>query len=248
MKKLSFTLAILALVFTSQLAQAQTVDEILAKYFANIGGVEKWKAMKSSKMEGNLILVSMGGLELPMISYGKAPNKVKSTVDFQGMTVVAAAYDGTTAWNLMPPEAGGSGSPTPLPEEAAKEVILMAEIESEFIDYAAKGHTVVLEGSETIEGTDCFKIKVTKKNGKVLTYFFEKENYVPIMMRTVMSDPMMGQAETDTFMSDYKEVDGLMMPHAMEFKVKGQTIRKMVFTKVSVNVELADDIFAMPAK
>jgi hypothetical protein len=68
------------------------------------------------------------------------------------------------------------------------------------------------------------------------------------MMRTVMSDPMMGQAETDTFMSDYKEVDGLMMPHAMEFKVKGQTIRKMVFTKVSVNVELADDIFAMPAK
>jgi hypothetical protein len=248
MKKLSVVLAALVVALMGQVAQAQTVDEILAKYFANIGGLEKFKAIKTTKMEGNLILVSMGGLELPTIAYTKMPNKMKSTVNFQGMTVVAAAYDGATAWNLMPPEAGGSGSPAVLPEEAAKEIAQMAETESELIDYAAKGHTVVLEGSETIEGTDCFKIKVTKKNGKVLTYFFEKENYVPIMMRTVMSDPMVGQAETDTFMSDYKEVDGLMMPHALEFKMKGQTVRKMVFTKVAINMDLADDIFVMPAK
>ena len=38
------------------------------------------------------------------------------------------------------------------------------------IDYKAKGHTVELLGKDKVEGTDCYKLKVTLKNGDVRTY------------------------------------------------------------------------------
>ena len=36
------------------------------------------------------------------------------------------------------------------------------DAQGELIDYAAKGHKVELIGKEDVEGTECFKLKVTK--------------------------------------------------------------------------------------
>ena len=78
--KLKFLLTAVAfLCFVA--ARSQSVDEILSKYFANTGGLDKWKALKSFTQTGK---ASQMGQEFPITLYGKAPNKIKVVLNIQG--------------------------------------------------------------------------------------------------------------------------------------------------------------------
>ena len=57
------------------------------------------------------------------------------------------------------------------------------------------------------------------------------------------------EMEAETSMGDYKDVDGLMIAHAMESGAKGVPQKqKVVIEKVELNVPIADARFAMPPR
>jgi carbonic anhydrase len=64
--------------------QAQTVDEVLDKYFENTGGKEKWAALSTVKMNGK---VKVQGMEIPMAIVQTAAGKQKITINFQGKEI-----------------------------------------------------------------------------------------------------------------------------------------------------------------
>jgi outer membrane lipoprotein-sorting protein len=226
-------------------SNAQTADEILAKYFEVTGGIDKWKALKSLKMEGK-VATPQG--DLPLTILKKIPNKSKVTINFQGKEFIPAAYDGETAW-VLNPFAGGT-SAVKLDAETTKE-LSDEQFEESFIDYKKKGHVVTLEGKEEIDGVQCFKIKLEKnknndKDDATEVYYFDTENYVPIMTkRFIKVGPSKG-TEIQTFLSDYQEVEGLMLPFSVENKANGQSMEKFAITKISINENIDDSVFAFP--
>jgi len=244
--KRHFILVVVLMTLTL-VSRAQTADEILAKYFENTGGLDKWRAVKSLKIEGKAP-TPQG--ELPIVMYQKAPNRSKLVVNVQGKEIVQYAYDGKTAWTFNP-FAGGT-DPVKLDEEQTKE-ISDEQIEDDFIDYAKKGHAVTLDGKEEIDGVQCFKVtliknKLNDKEDVTEVYYFDTENYVPIMRKAyVRVGPAKG-TEIQSYLSDYQEVDGLMMPFSMEQKMNGNTMMKIVMDKISVNQNIDDSVFAYPKK
>jgi len=239
MQKRFFSVLIALCAFVA--VQAQTADDILAKYFEATGGLKKWAELKSSKMTG---VMSMQGMEFPGTIYSAAPNKQKVEVSVQGQNIVQA-YDGETAWWINP--FANALEAQKMPAEMSEEMVKQ-KFESEFINYKDKGHTVELEGKETIEGTEAWKIKLTKKGGDVEYHFFDTEYNVPIMMRTAISNgPMKGQ-NADTFMSDYQEVEGMMFPFFIESKVGGESAQKITIKTVELNGKYDDAFFAFPKK
>lgn len=245
MKLKSLLILLAFLCFAS--VQAQTADEILAKYFANIGGLDKWKSLKSFTQTGKAMQM---GQEFPMTLYAKSPNKIKVVLNIQGTELVARAYDGTTAWMLNP--FGGGKDPVKMDDEMAKDV-KDEEFESDFIDYKKKGHEITLEGTEEVEGVKCFKLKMVKnknnpKDDVTELHYFDSENFVPICQTFyIRSGPQKG-TEIKSYMSDYQDVDGLMFPFSMEQKVNGQTIMKMTMEKIAINNITDDSVFAFPKK
>lgn len=234
-------LGLCALLFLTLNVQSQTVDEILANYFENTGGEKKWAALKSTKIEG---LVSTQGIEIQGTIYSMKPNLQRLEFDIQGKTMIQA-YDGETAWMINPMMP--SLEPQKMPEEAAQE-FTSEQFESEFLNYKEKGHTVELIGKKEIEGAETFEVKLTKKDGTVQFHYFESENFVPIMFkRTIISGPAKGQFD-ETYLSDYQEVDGIMMPYFMERKMNGQSIMKITIQSITLNEDLKDDLFAFPTK
>lgn len=228
-------------VFASFQLSAQSVEKVLDKYFTNTGGVENWKNLKSTQIEGKM---AMQGFEFPGTVINKTPNKMRAEVDVQGMKIVQA-YDGTTAWWINP--FGSGEEPQIMPDEMA-ESMTSQELESPFLDYAAKGNQVEYEGEGEVEGTKTQILKLTKKNGDVEYHYFDSEYFVPVMVKTmVKTGPMQGQF-TETYMSDYQEVDGMMFPFFMETKMDGQTVQKMIITTMKTNVDAADELFAFPKK
>jgi len=103
-----------------------------------------------------------------------------------------------------------------------------------------------MEGTEEYEGSEVYKLKLTRDDGEERIYFFDTELYIPIAMRmTVNSGPMKGQV-IDAVSSDFQEVDGVMIPFSFIQKVGGQTMLEFIANEVEINVPLTDEEFAFP--
>jgi outer membrane lipoprotein-sorting protein len=249
MKLKSLLTSLALLMFISLQAQTQkplSIDEILSKYFAAVGGVDKWKALKSRTSVGKAFF----GQEFPMTVYEMAPNKQKTVINVQGTELMLNCYDGKDAWMLNPLQ--GGKDPVKLDDEQAKDV-KDEEFEDDFIDYAKKGHEATLEGTEEIDGVKCYKVKLVRnknnpKDDSTEIHYFDAENFVPIVVVAyIKAGPAKG-TEVKNYLSDYQEVNGLMFPFSMEQKVNGQTAAKITIEKITLNDIKDESIFAFPKK
>lgn len=229
------------LVTLPPIAAAQTLDELIAKNIEAKGGAAKLKAVSSTRATGKMI--GGPGMEFPMVMINKRPNRFRMEFSFQGMTGMQV-YDGATAWMSMP--FMGKKEPEVMPAEDAKEFAEQADFDGPLFDYKAKGHTVELLGKEQVEGADAYKLKLTLKGGSVRNIYLDAETFLEIKMeskRTIRGT----EIEGESYLSDYKEVDGMMMAHVIENGVKGSPQRqKIMIEKFEVNPAIADSLFAMP--
>jgi hypothetical protein len=243
MKNVFLLLTFVWLSTSTVLAQDITVEKLIANYLENIGGAEKWKAVKSTRMTG---VTNVQGMQLPTKVIAMYPNLTKVEIDVQGNKIVPQAFDGEAGWSLNP--FAGATEPTKSTEEESGEMAKQ-NFEDELIDYVAKGNQVVLLGNKEIDGSTTYEVKLTKKSGDEIYYYFDTENFVPIMRKDFINvGPAKGTA-IETYISDYQEVEGLMMSMSIEQKVNGQTIMQMTMEKVEINpTDLNKEAFAFPKK
>jgi outer membrane lipoprotein-sorting protein len=219
---------------------AQTADEVVAKNLQAKGGAEKWKSISSVKMTGT---VKAQGMEAPMVAYTKRPNLSRQDITTPAGPFVQA-YDGTTPW-MMPP---GADAPREVKGPQAEGVRRNSDFDGPLIDYAAKGHKLELVGKEKLGTGDVHHLKVMKKEGDVEHYYFDAESGLEVK-RTVEIQTAGGVKQTlETQMSDYKPVDGLMIPHTMTQSVNGNQVAQVTIEKVEINGAIDDALFRMPLK
>jgi hypothetical protein len=224
-------------------AAAQTADDIIGKNNDAKGGLAKQKAVQSVRMSGRATVGP--GIEAPIVLELKRPKSLRIDIAIQGMTITQA-YDGTVGWMLNP--LSGRTDPETVPPEALRVMEEQADMDGPLIDYKSKGHTVELLGKEKVEGTDCYKLKVTLKNGDVRTIFIDTESNLEVKVegRTMIRGT---EQVSDTLLGDWKDVGGILMAHSIDTGQPGAPMRqKMTIDKIELNVPLEDARFAMPAK
>ena len=231
------------------MTRSQTVDGIIGKYFENVGGVEKWKALKTMKMTG-MFPTPQGEFAFEMSR--KAPNKYMVSLDVMGQKLIPQAYDGETAWMLNP--FMGDPAPQKLPEDQAKAVKLDADFEDPFIDYAKKGYEVTFEGTGDVDGIKCNILKLVKNKGVaedevVMSYYLDGETYLPVMVRQKSNSGQMAGQEMEIYFSDYQDAgDGIIMPYTIDTRVGGQSVQAVKFSSIAINGEISDDVFKFPGQ
>lgn len=245
------TVKLLVVLFTLAIispAEAQTADEIISTYFENTGGLDKWKALEGFKISAKL---NQMGMELPIEVYQMRDGRTTTVITVQGMTIKDQTYDGSTLW--------GSNQMTMQPEKKDAEStenfkLNLNDFPDPFIDYKEKGYTVELIGKETYDGSETFKIKLTREphtvDGKevqdVVFYYFDTENFVPIAMtEEVKSGPGKGMVQKVSY-SDYQEVDGLYFAHSWSIGAEGQPSAPLAIEKIELNPTVEDSLFAFP--
>lgn len=234
-------LAACGLLLLAPSAAAQTADEIVARYVKTVGGMEKIQAIRSLRRTGKF--TGGGGFEARVVQENKRPNMVRQEFSLQGMTGVNA-YDGASGWKIEPWQ--GKKDPEPLGEEELKQIVEESDFDGPLVNYKEKGNRVEYVGTEPVEGTDAYKLKVTQKSGDVSYYFMDTDYYVPIRIETKRM-VRGAEREYETTLGDYKEVAGVYLPHSYETGVKGAPFRSQVnFEKIEANVSLEDLRFRRP--
>jgi outer membrane lipoprotein-sorting protein len=219
---------------------AQTVDQIVAKYYQAAGGLTTMKAVHSTRMSGT---ASGPTGEAPFTRITLRPGLARVDFTIQG-TTATQAYDGQTAWWFMP--FMGQTAPDTMPSSLAANMKEEAVFDGPLVDYAVRGIQIELVGKEQVDSTSAYKLKVTMPSGSVLYYYLDADSYLPI--RTEATRTIQGQSLTIvSTMSDYRPEGGLMIPHSIHV-TQGPGTQSLVITKVEINPPLTPADFRMPPK
>ncbi len=239
MRKAAVLVVVGALLSPPLQAQELSLDEVLANYYEAVGGVEKIKSINTMRVTGRMMLPQ--GMEATFQRLSMRPNKIRLEFTVQGITGIQA-FDGETAWMLMP--FMGQTDPEEMPPDMAERMREEADFDGPLMDHEAKGHQVELVGTEEVEGAQTYKLKVTLKHGEVTYSYLDSEYFLPI--KTAEKRTIQGtELEMETILSDYKEVDGLMVPHSIQV-MGGPGAQALIIERVEINPELDDTEFAMP--
>ena len=230
------------LISNTIVAQNLSLDQIIKKNEDAIGGADAISKVQTLRTTFRMVM-SDGQTEVVTTESSKRPNYVRSETAMMGSNIVFA-FDGTTAW-MINPLAGGS-DPQKM-EEAAIAKFANSNMESSIgalVGIKAAGNTMELLGSEDVNGSPAYKLRVTPKGGVSSIYFIDAGTFLPVKIIAKVS--VMGQwMEGETYPGSYKKVDGILFAYSREAYVNGQT-RRMDYDRIEINVPMDNSIFKMP--
>jgi len=141
-------------------------------------------------------------------------------------------------WNFNPMQ--GQTKPEPITQDELKYGKDNLDLQGDFVDYKAKGHTIQLMDKEDVDGVECLKLKLTRKSGNESIFFFDPKTYYIVRTSSKMSAN--GQeVESVVNMSNYQKLpEGIVIPHTIESSAIPAPI---TLTKVIINGKVDEAVF-----
>ncbi len=99
--------------------------------------------------------------------------------------------------------------------------------------------------SKTWKASRRTRLSLTPKSGKPSTEYYDKTSHLLVKQTSTTTSPM-GEVPVEVYPSDYKAVDGVMIPFTVTQKVLTQEI-VMKMTEIKHNVDVPADAFKRPA-
>ncbi|MEL6274254.1 MAG: hypothetical protein AAFU03_03970, partial [Bacteroidota bacterium] len=161
-----------------------TAEEIGEQYLEAIGGAEAWEAVENMRMTA---MTDMFGQKFPTVITSAGINQFRIDVDIQGQKMIQS-FDGEVGWMLSPMM--GVVVPTEMPEADAKAFSQNEQLPP-FINAEERGYEFELVDGKEIEGVQTQGVRVTKGEDIDMIYYFDLENFVPIMTSSTMKAGMM---------------------------------------------------------
>jgi len=218
--------------------------QIVERNVAARGGLQAWRTVSTLTMSG---LMEAGGKKntaLRFVMTMKRPHKSRFEVRFNGQTAFQV-YDGAQGWKVRP--FLGRDEVEPYTPAEAKSAAQSAELDGLFVDYASKGSTVQLVGSETVEGHRAYVLKVTTKEHAERRVWIDAATFLELKIDgdpRVLDGKMHG---VSVFFRDFRKEGGIVVPHTLETAVAGvKGTHKLTIDHVAVNQPVDDASFGKP--
>jgi hypothetical protein len=215
---------------------AQTLDEIVNKYYA-ANGTENLEKATTVYLEG--IATQMGN-EMPMTIMVKKPNKVKVVITFSGMDIITA-FDGEKGYMVNPMT--GATEPVEIPEEQLSNIQEYNMFRDNTLE-AYKAGRLKLEGEEEVDGIPCYKILITDESGNTTTAYIDKDTMLTV--KTVTTVDQMGQKMTvESNIKEYMDVNGAKFASVITQTVSGMDLGGIKFNKIELDRDIDDSVFVI---
>ena len=225
----------------STIAGAQSVDELVAKHVAARGGYEKLKAVQTVKITRT---VATPFTKVDVVIYKKRPQLFRAEQTAPNQPMVPRGINAEAAWDTIQGKVVARPAPS-----AAETRDIDADFDGLLVDWKEKGHTVTLEGVESVGGADAYKLKVTTKSGAVRSVYLDAKTCLERRQAGVIILANNRRESTTLDFSNYKAVDGILFPFNIDEDRSGPQITQSFATytqKIELNVPIDDGLFRTP--
>ena len=226
--------------------EAQTVDDLVARHIEARGGYQRLKAIETIKITRT---VATPFSNVRVIVYKKRPflYRAEQGPTDAGAALVPRGVDRSGAWDVGP-----GGKIALRPESAAAEARdLEGDFDGLLVDWKAKGHTVTLEGRETLPSGDAHKLRVKTRSGAERVIYLDAATFLERRQTGLFKHPSGAQFDVVIDFDNYKDVGGVKFAHDINEDRTGNAPVQSLVTyteKIELNVPMDDALFAPPGK
>ncbi len=215
-----------------------SIDQILDKNIEAIGGKAALEKITSREWSGSFEIPAFNAAGT-MQSYGKSPNKSFSTIDVPGFGTIRRGLDGTYAWEEDPMSGMRDISG---PELAARrrEADLQGALHMKDL-YS----NLAVKSKEKVGEKEAYVVEATPAEGKPEKLYFDVKSGL-LIRHDAERESAQGVALMETYLDDYREVDGVKIPFSMRL-VNPAFEMTLKISEVKNNVDIDDAKFKKPA-
>lgn len=235
MRKIKLLAVFFIAIIATQSISAQSLENVLKDHFEAIGQ-KKLQKVESITTFGK---INQSGIDIPFVQITARPNLFRVQGTFQGLTFIQT-YNGTEGWTVNP--FANTIEPEAIPADQLKELKVQADMDGILWNWKKKGYTATLDGTEDVEGTTCFKITVNVPDAGSYTSFIDNDSYMIIKTKT-KTEMMGNDVESESFYSNYMQVDGIVFPGKIENRYNGVTSESILIESVVLDKEYENNIF-----
>ena len=227
-------------------SSAQSVDEIVEKHLAAIGGRAALAKVTSRITSGRITVTTpVGDLSGPVEVLNRAPNRVRTflTLDLTAFggdkMVYDERFDGSAGYLINTVEGNRELTGNQLHN------LRNDTFPTPLLDYKASGVTLELAGREKVGDRDAFVLTLTPKLGPVWRRYIDAESFLEIRQVVTTEDPNAGAFELTIDLLDFREVDGIKLPFQIKAASAVQNFTVIV-AKVNHNQAIDAALFSRP--
>ncbi len=216
-------------------AATGTVDQILAKYVAALGGADAIKGITSRVMKGS---IAAGGSDSPIELTAKAPNKRISVTHAPNGDSITA-FDGTAGWM-----GGGPRPPRAMSPAESSAAGLDADL---YLPLHLKELYPDLRVGrpETIAGVECETLVGSSSTYPSIRLEFDKSSGLLMRMVRYAETPL-GRLPTQIDYADYKVLNGVKTPYRWTLARPNGRFTIQI-AEMTANGPVDDERFVKPA-
>lgn len=225
-------------------------EEILAAAVDAYGGLEKLQAVKNIAIVARATANSstMGEMQIETTSYSLYPNKFRQDFKTPQGDQMGYVFDGVSAFEYVFDEVSGM-TIQPLPPErvnAFKDTVFREPLWM-LRNLSENEIPIQHGGTGEVEGKPVDILLVPQPTTRILQLFVSQETRYIVKFIHRETTPEGVTADRETFMDDYRDVEGIKVAHQIVQKVEGQVLSETQVTKVILNAEEIDaSVFQAP--
>ena len=231
MTKMKFAALALAFTAISAGSYAQTADEILQKHIDAIGG-KAWDKVNTLKLVGSM---NSSGFELGMTQTTVVNKGTRIDISAMGQNgyIIMTPTEG---WTFMP--FAGQTKPEKSSEEQVKQTADQINVKNTYLADKSFVVKAELDGMDTIENVNCYKLKITGKDGNERICYIEEKTYNMVRAEAKAKVGDEEQEAAVTFGNFKKLPEGITIPMTM-----GTQQGDLVFKTAEINKPVDEKIF-----
>jgi len=214
-----------------------TGEAILDKYIAVTGGKAAYEKVHTQVSSAVMEFIGKG-VKANMNMYHAEPAKSYMVVEIEGIGKMEEGTDGSVVWE----RSALKGPRIKTGEERAvslRGATLQHDVR--WRDFFTK---VECTGVEPVDGKVSYRVVLTPRDGQPETRYYDKASGLLVRTSMIMKTEM-GEIPAEASVSDYRKVDGVLVPFLLKQKVLGQEFTVTV-ESIKNNVDIPADRFALP--
>ena len=240
--------AITSLFSFTAVANAQSVQEIVAHHIEALGGKEKLQSLNSVYQEGIAVLPS--GAQLHLKTWRIYDRLYREELEF-GVGSIVVIVTPRQGW-VSTPSTGGAFKP--LPEAQLKALQMEIDPAGALADYSAKGYKIERAGMDTVDGKTCYQVRVWFPNNQFITYSIDQKTWY-ILRETRKGGGVMGDGSNGAGwrglsdgnimigFDDYRNTRGA---YVFPFAITIGGLGRVDISKIEVNGNVNADALSRP--